>query len=71
MNESKNKPKYNLDWSIILHIPNKKNVQTQACNLGQKAREENTVEPPVTPTLKGNEKQFEFSGSIVKFTLPC
>ena len=23
----------------------KKNVQTQACNLGQKAREENTVEP--------------------------
>ena len=26
---------------------------------------------PVTQTLKGNEKQFELSGSIVKFNLPC
>ena len=61
-------------------------VQTQACHLGQKARDFPPATAKVTPatsikrkysrtsvspTLKGNEKQFEFSGSIAKFTLPC
>ena len=85
MNKSKNKPKYNLDRPLILHIPKK-----HCPNTGLSFRAEGQgffpgycksapaasikrkySRTPVTPTLKGNEKQFEFSGSIAKFTLPC